>query len=191
MDKEKEKIIEKAGELCNEYRDKGFHCSESTIRAVADVLDIKLPEDLLRVSSVFRGGGGGYGERCGAVEAGLMLISYLYGRTDPEQDVSDYSYLARLLHDRYKEELGSYYCRVLLPFAYYLSGEEQHCGYVYRNGAKIVARLLLEADELIANMPEEEKAGYGEEDEKEKETKVNEKLKDDEQKYSDHKIKNG
>ena len=91
-----------------------------------------------------------------------MLISHLYGRTDPEDDVSGYSYLIRLLHERYTEALGSYYCRVLRPFAYHLSGDARNCSYVYKNGARIVTRLLLEADELIAAMPEQEKYGYKE-----------------------------
>jgi len=160
METETELKLNEAAEQCEGYRLQGFHCSESCIRAVADALNTELPEQLKRVSSGFRGGGGGYGDRCGTLEAGIMLISHLYGRTTPEADVSDYSYLIRLLHERYNEELGSYYCRVLRPFAYHLSGDAKNCSYVYRNGAKIVTRLLLEADQLIANMPEQEKYGY-------------------------------
>lgn len=160
MDKEKELKINKAAELCENCRLQKLHCSESSIRGVAEALGITLSEEMLRVSSGFRGGGGGYGGRCGVVEAGIMLISQKYGRTDPKACVCGYSYLIRLLQDRFYEELGGIDCRVLRPFAYYLSGKEQNCSYVYKNGAKIVAQILLEADELIANMPEEEKYGY-------------------------------
>ena len=111
------------------------------------------------MSSGFRGGGGGYGERCGVTESGIMLIAYLYGRTDPKVDVSNYSYLIRLLHERFNSELGSFYCRVLRPFAFHLSGTAQNCSHVYRKGAEIVTRLLLEADRLIEEMPETEKYG--------------------------------
>ncbi|MEW6333344.1 MAG: C-GCAxxG-C-C family protein [Thermodesulfobacteriota bacterium] len=152
-----EEIIKTCVEKCEGYRLQGFHCSESAIRACADVLQVTLPEDVLRISSGFRGGGGGYGDRCGVVEAGIMLISHLYGRTDPEVDVSGYSYLIRILHERFNKEMGSYYCRVLRPFAYYLSGEAQNCSHVYKKGAEIVIGLLLEADQLIRDMPESER----------------------------------
>ncbi len=152
-----ENLIRTAGEKCEAYRQRGYHCSESVIRACSDVLGLRLPEELLRVSSGFRGGGGGYGDRCGVVEAGIILISYRYGRTDPETDVSGYSYLVRVLHERFNKELGSFYCRILKPFAYYLSGSAQNCSHVYVKGAQIVMQLLLEADRLIREMPESER----------------------------------
>jgi C_GCAxxG_C_C family probable redox protein len=154
-----EKIVQAAVDRCEEYRLMRYHCSESSIRACSDVLNIKLPEEILRISSGFRGGGGAYGDRCGVTEAGIMLISLLYGRTDPGVDVSNYSYLIRLLHDRFNKELGSYYCRILRPFAYYLSAPEENCAHVYKKGTEIVARLLLEADQLIKEMPEIERYG--------------------------------
>jgi len=152
-----EDLVRLAGEKCEGYRLLGYHCSESSLRACAEVLGIRLPEEVLRISSGFRGGGGGYGDRCGVTEAGIILISYRYGRTDPEVDVSGYSYLIRLLHQRFNTELGSCYCRILKPFAYYLSGSAQNCSHVYVKGAQIVAKLLLEADRLIREMPESER----------------------------------
>ncbi len=149
-----EEILEEAAGRCEGYRLKGYHCSESSLRACSEVLKIPLSEEILRVSSGFRGGGGGYGDRCGVVEAGIILISHRYGRIDPEVDVSGYSYLIRLLHDRFNEVMGGYYCRILQPFAYYLSGPAQNCSHVYRKGARIVTKLLLEADQLIREMPE-------------------------------------
>ncbi|MDY7028778.1 MAG: C-GCAxxG-C-C family (seleno)protein [Spirochaetota bacterium] len=156
----KNALMEEAARRCESYRKDGFHCSESSIRAVSEVLSLELPEYMLRVSSGFRGGGGGYGDRCGVLESGILLISFLYGRVDSQTDVSGYSYLIRLLHQRFVEAFGSYYCRVLKPFAFHLSGEEQNCGYVYQNGAAIVMKLLLEAKELIECIPEQEKYGY-------------------------------
>jgi hypothetical protein len=87
----------------------------------------------------------------------MILISYRYGRIDPKVDVSDYSYLIRILHERFLKELGSFDCRVLRPFAYFLSGEARNCSHVYKKGAMIVTKLLLEADELIKAMPESER----------------------------------
>ena len=149
--------LQAAAEKCEAYRLMGYHCSESSIRACSEILDIRLPEEILRISSAFRGGGGGYGDRCGMVEAGMMLTAFRYGRIDPKVDVSDYSYVIRILHDRFLTELGGVHCRILKPFAYYLSGEAQNCSHVYKKGAAIVMKLLLEADQLIKEMPESER----------------------------------
>lgn len=146
----------KAAERCEYYRQQGFHCSESSIRAVSETLGIELPEDILKVSSGFRGGGGGYMERCGITEAGIILISYLYGRTNPEADVADYSYLIRVLHERFIREMGSYICRQLLPFSQ-KNTPDKSCALTYEKGAKILTRLLLEADQLIKDMPQKER----------------------------------
>ena len=152
-----EEKVQATAEKCEGYRLMGYHCSEATIRACSEVLNFTLSEETLRISSGFRGGGGGFLDRCGVVEAGMMLISYRYGRTDPAVDVSGYSYLIRILHERFIKEMGSFDCRVLRPFAYYLSGEAQNCSHVYQKGAAIVTRLLLEANQLIEAMPESER----------------------------------
>ena len=154
-----EEIVQDAVKKIDEFRLKKYHCSESSIRACSAALNIPLSDDILRIASGYRGGGGGYGDRCGVLEAGIMLISLLHGRDHSGTDVSGYSYLIRLLHDRFNEELGGYYCRNLRPFAYRVSGKGQNCGYVYRKGAEIVTRLLLDAERLIREIPETELYG--------------------------------
>jgi len=151
-----DELVAKAGERCDYYRLKEYHCSEASIRAVCETLGINISEDILRVASGFRGGGGGYKERCGVIEAGIIIISYLYGRMSPEEDAFGYSYLIRKLHDRFLEELGSYNCRMLRPFSQYHT-EDHSCAITYRNGAMIITRLLLEADQLLKDVPEDEK----------------------------------
>jgi C_GCAxxG_C_C family probable redox protein len=154
-----EEVVEKAVELVEGYRLKKYHCAESSIRACSEALGIKLSDDILRIASGFRGGGGGYGDRCGILESGIILVSLLYGRDNSSIDVSGYSYLVRLLHDRFNEELGGYYCRNLRPFAYRVSGTAQNCGYVYHKGAEIVTRIMVDAERLIREMPETERYG--------------------------------
>jgi hypothetical protein len=92
-------LTDKAAERVEYYRLRGYHCSESSIRAVADVMNLELSHDIQRISSGFRGGGGGYMERCGVLESGIILISYLYGRTRAHESIYGYSYLIRKLHD--------------------------------------------------------------------------------------------
>ena len=152
-----EERIEKAGQICEAYRQKGFHCSESSIRACSEIMGLKLSDDVLRCASGFRGGGGGWWDRCGVVEAGCMLISYMYGRLTPEQKIWDYSKLIRVLHDRFIEKFGSIECRDLRPMAYDLSGAAQNCSYMYIEGAKIVADVLLNSEEILAQVPLEER----------------------------------
>ena len=59
--------------------------------------------------------------------------------------------------DRFLKELGGIHCRILKPFAYYLSGEAQNCSHVYKKGAEIVMQLFMDADRLIKEMPESER----------------------------------
>jgi C_GCAxxG_C_C family probable redox protein len=149
-------LVAKAGDRCDYYRLQEYHCSEATIRAVSETLNVDLSDEILKVASGFRGGGGGYKERCGVLEAGIILISYLYGRTRPEEDAFSYSYLIRMLHDRFLKELGSYNCRVLRSFSQ-CHTDDHSCALTYRNGAMVITRLLLEADQLLKDVPEEEK----------------------------------
>ena len=142
------KIIE-AAERCEHYRLLGYHCSESAIRAISESLYIEIPEMLLKASCGFRGGGGGYGGRCGILEIGIILISLIYGRIDPEGDWERYSYLVRELHGRFLSELGSCNCKDLQPFSK-MNTPDGSCSIIYEKGTKIVTKLLLEADKLLA-----------------------------------------
>ena len=62
--------------LCEQYRRQGFACSESVCRALADIYEICLSEEIHKVISVFAGGAIDDG-RCGIIEAGLLITSLL------------------------------------------------------------------------------------------------------------------
>lgn len=156
-DQTREDMIKNARFLVREYRMQGFHCSESTIRACSEAMGLSLSEDVLRCACGFRGGGGGYGDRCGVIEAGCMLISYLYGRLRPHQRVWEYSYLIRVLHQRFLGSFATIYCREIKEMEIE-NQTEIICMHTYELGAEIIVNLLLDADELLENMPEEEKA---------------------------------
>ena len=143
--------IELAAARAAEYKLGGFHCSEAVVRACSEAVGLRLSDDVLRISCGFRGGGGGYMDRCGVIEAGCMLISHLYGRLIPAQSDWEYSYLICLLHDRFREHFGTVYCRDILPEERKKS--DPVCIRVYREGAEIVAKLLLESQELLDGAP--------------------------------------
>ena len=149
-------IIDRAEKASREYKQMGYHCSEAVIRALNDVLELKMNEDVLRTACGFRGGGGGYRDRCGILEAGMMAISYLYGRDNLNGDVWRYSYLIRILHERFLEHFGTIRCLDI-----YTKQKERNvpntCLDPTGEGTAIIAELLLEADEILKNIPEEEK----------------------------------
>lgn len=142
-----------AGEQAEQFRLQGFHCSEAVLRGAAAALNLQLNETLLRVSTGFRGGGGGYGDRCGALEAGAMLIGWIFGRVRPEEDNSCASGLVHWLHERFATELGSTTCSVLKPLAHEQWSEDFSCGPVYRKGAELAVQAILLAHEICLTCP--------------------------------------
>lgn len=149
-------IVGKAERRSREYKLMGFHCSESVIRALNDVFELKMNEDVLRTACGFRGGGGGYRDRCGILGAGMMAISYIYGRNDADGEVWRYSYLIRILHERFMRHFGTIRCLDI-----YMKQKEDNvsntCLDPTGEGTALIAELLLDADEILGNIAEEEK----------------------------------
>jgi len=136
-----------AGRAAIQHRSQGFHCSEAVLRAAAEALGIRLPDALLRSSTGFGGGGGNFGDRCGALNSGALLISYLYGRVDPTDDDMLVNRLVCELHRRFEGEMGSTQCAVLRK-AVVQADAGGSCAPVFEAGARIVVQLLGEKDSL-------------------------------------------
>ncbi len=153
----REKILNYASELCLAYKRIGFHCSESAIRACSEALDLRLPEDVIRCAAGFMGGGGSFGDRCGILEAGCMIISYLYGRLNINQEIWRNNYLIRVLHRRYGEEMCSIYCRDILEREIGEGIEDKNtCNHTFDAGARIIVQLIMDAEKLLDEIPAEE-----------------------------------
>ncbi|MDQ7840525.1 MAG: C-GCAxxG-C-C family (seleno)protein [bacterium] len=145
--------IKDAGNRAESFRKQGFHCSEAVLRGAAAALGITLDALVLRLSSGFRGGGGGYGHRCGALEAGSMLAGLVYGRAEVEEDNSAVSQLVRWLHEQFAREFSSERCEVIKPMAFTQLSEDFSCGPVYRRGAELAAEAIMTAQTLCSACP--------------------------------------
>jgi len=78
MNAEKKDLIKRTGEKAVQYRCKGFHCSESTFRAVNDVFHLVEP-DIARIITGFHGGGGAR-RKDSSVDLNAVLLEVAAGR---------------------------------------------------------------------------------------------------------------
>ena len=98
----------------NNFRS-GYNCSQSIVKAFADLL----PADeqmLLKMASSFGGGMGRLREVCGSVSGMFMVAGLLYGYDGPETGqvkADHYAKIQELAH-RFEEKHGSIVCRELL-----------------------------------------------------------------------------
>jgi C_GCAxxG_C_C family probable redox protein len=108
-------VAQLAYDLGYEYEAKYGACSQCTILAIMDALD-KRNKDVFRASFGFAGGIGSLSEMCGALSAGIMMISLEHGRklenltTQTEDEKRDCMRRVRDLHARYVKEYGSTKC---------------------------------------------------------------------------------
>ena len=106
---------QKAYGLGYEYEGKYGACSQCTILAIMDALENR-NSDVFKASFGFAGGVGSLSKMCGALTAGIMMISYEHGRelknlsTQTEEEKRECMQMVRDLHDRYVKEYGSVEC---------------------------------------------------------------------------------
>jgi len=106
---------QKAYGLGYEYEGKYGACSQCTILAIMDALE-KRNSDVFKASFGFAGGVGSLSQMCGALAAGIMMISLEHGRelenltTQTEEEKRECMQMVRDLHARYVQEYGSTEC---------------------------------------------------------------------------------
>ncbi len=144
-------LVQRAGELAMYYyREKGFHCPEATIRACSDALDLRIPEDVIRAASGFMGGGGGMGERCGVVEAGCMILSFIFARVAPFQEPWPNNHLIRVMHGRFVEKISCLRCADIQAKEEAEGiAPEKMCDRTIAEGAKIIAGVIFDSDDIF------------------------------------------
>lgn len=108
--------VQEAGEKALAFKDSGFHCSESLIRAVWPYVipDRELNDDVLRVIMPFRGGmAGTTSSHCGGLSVGIALAGAIYGRVDTDGDCKLAPSVARMYWRLFLEEFNTSNCTLL------------------------------------------------------------------------------
>lgn len=116
MQEEKKGLLEKAYNLGFEYEKTYRGCSQCTIAAIQDTLDIR-DDSVFKAGTGLASGGGltGIGA-CDGYVGGVMVLSQLLGRersnfADPERIQFKTFDLAKRLIDEFVREFGSIICR--------------------------------------------------------------------------------
>ncbi len=103
------------GDLAYENFLKGYNCTQSIAVAFAEELGLD-EQTAARLSCGFGGGMGRMREVCGTFSGIVMVLSQLYGYSDPK-DIATKKELyekIRMLAERFKQDNGSIICRELL-----------------------------------------------------------------------------
>src|SRR4030042_3170762 len=101
----------------------GLNCAESVFEAVLSQIDPGLPPETLCVMTGFGGGGGHFGDTCGALVGAMAALGAVYGRrevpTDAKaarEELHGTPGLYRLFNwvpNEFKQRFGSTQCRLL------------------------------------------------------------------------------
>lgn len=145
------------GEIAEGYFMKGYNCTQSVVAAFCEEMGLT-EEEALKMSAGFGGGFSRLREVCGTFSGVVMVISALYGNTDPKGKSAFYAEIQSLAEE-FKERNGkdTIVCRSLLG----LEGKdtaptasERTADYYKRRPCKELVRLAAEiTEEYIQSHP--------------------------------------
>lgn len=103
------------GELAYDYFVSGYNCSQSVALAFSDVLGIE-KDALAKLSSGFGGGMGRMREVCGCFSGIVMVLSQVYGYSDPKANAEKKALYEKIraTAEKFREDNGSIICKELL-----------------------------------------------------------------------------
>lgn len=142
-------------EKAKEYFLNGYSCSQSIVKAFADLTEN--PTELIKVASSFGGGFGRLREVCGAFSGTCIIVGSLFGyeQSDGNNKLEHYA-LIRDLAEKFKTANGgSYICRELIAGTEKLSSpnpadrteeykQKRPCASIVYNCAEILEQYLTE-----------------------------------------------
>src|SRR5574337_2076376 len=133
---------EEAERATFQYYQSGFHCAEAITKAVLELSGDGSAGIVPRVASGFGGGiGGSQGDVCGALTGGIVVLGWLFGRSEPSADKSEVFALAAEFRDQFAKRVGSTNCKTILDM---LGPQENkmRCKQLTAEAAGILADIL-------------------------------------------------
>ena len=82
-----EEVIAKVKEKAKGNFRAGLNCAESVFEAFISVVDVELPHETMCLMTGFGGGGGLFGDTCGALVGAMAALGAVYGRRDFPADL--------------------------------------------------------------------------------------------------------
>ena len=149
-----EEVIAKVKEKAKGNFRAGLNCAESVFEAFISVVDIGLPHETMCLMTGFGGGGGLFGDTCGALVGAMAALGTVYGRRDFPVDLKAskeefygkpglYRVFNRLPNE-FKQRFGSTQCRLLTS--------QWRKTWLCREHALFCRNLVIEAAALAAEM---------------------------------------
>jgi C_GCAxxG_C_C family probable redox protein len=118
-----EEVIAKVKKRAKDNFKTGMNCAECVLEAVLANIDTNLPHETMCVMTGFGGGGGLFGDTCGALTGAMAALGAVYGRREvpvnPKaagEELNGNPGLYRLfnrLPNEFKRRFGSTQCRLL------------------------------------------------------------------------------
>lgn len=157
-EEERKALAEKAAANAGEHFRHGLNCSECVLKGFLDLGLSDYPPETVGLVSGMGGGIGGTGHLCGAVNAGLLVISSMHGRRDPygketfEERLDQLHHPETGIYPRHAAylravvtELGSAECRDLcLPYPDFDSKDrKRNCKKIIQTCARIATEMAL------------------------------------------------
>ena len=98
-----------------DYHDSGFHCAEAVLKSVVEDFFGETYPGIPKAASVFQKGIAGTTEElCGALAGGLIALGFLYGRSEPGEDIQMANDVASEFRKRFMDTFGSTQCAKVL-----------------------------------------------------------------------------
>ena len=149
-----EEVIAKVKEKAKGNFRAGLNCAESVFEAFISVVDVALPHETMCLMTGFGGGGGLFGDTCGALVGAMAALGAVYGRreipADPKtgkEQMHGQPGLYRLfnrLPNEFQQRFGSTQCRLLTS--------QWRKTWLCRDHALFCRNLVIEAAALAAEM---------------------------------------